>query len=83
MLMCHVVRVLAVPLGGDVPAVRRAARRVPQHGEDEGVQQDGVEEDEEARRLVAHRELHERQDYLLEDVQLTVAALPLLFQRNS
>ena len=83
MRLVHVLRVLAVPLRGDVPAVRGAARRVPQHGEDEGVQQDGVEEDEEARRLVAHRELHERQDYLLEDVQLTVAPLPLLIYRRS
>ena len=79
MRFVHVAGVLAVPLGGDVPAVRRAARRVPQHGEHEGVQQDGVEEDEEARSLVAHRELHERQNDLLEDVQLAVAALPLLF----
>ena len=67
MRFVHVAGVLAVPLGGDVPAVRRAARRVPQHGEHEGVQQDGVEEDEEARSLVAHRELHERQNDLLEE----------------
>ena len=77
-LVGHVAGVLAVPLGGDVPAVGGAGGGEPEHGEDERVQQDGVEEDEEARRLVPHRELHERQDDLLEDVQLAVSALPLL-----
>ena len=59
MLVRHVVRVLAVPLGGDVPAVGGAGGGEPEHSEDERVQQDGVEEDEEARRLVPHCELHE------------------------
>ena len=82
-LVGHVAGVLAVPLGGDVPAVGGAGGGEPEHGEDERVQQDGVEEDEEARRLVPHRELHERQDDLLEDVQLTVATLPLLLWSGS
>ena len=58
-LVGHVAGVLAVPLGGDVPAVGGAGGGEPEHSEDERVQQDGVEEDEEARRLVPHRELHE------------------------
>ena len=37
-VLLHVVGVLPVPLCGDVPAVGRAARSVPQHGEDERVQ---------------------------------------------